>query len=278
MTPTSSSSFAARRRSQRHLAVALAVAGLTIVSAASVPQTTGALYSATASSSMAGFQVQPLCEFDTYTSVPEQLAALGPTAHWGFDPAAGPEGWSAAGDPLPAPAAPDGTLLCDDGVIALAAGQSVSSSAPLGAPATAVLVLGTPSDAGVVLSLLAADGAADVLVDGNAVTLRAWADGVDPVTVATGQLDGGAAHVLAVTVNATEVTLWVDGDSSSGAMPAGLVGALGGAGFGLGGLTNLDPPDDAVTAQFTATELAVVGGSLTATQLESIHEAAVRGL
>lgn len=273
--PTSWTSPAARRRSSRHLAVTTVIAALAIAGAVAVPESTGAMYTATASSSVEGFQVQPLCDFDTYTSVPELLDELGPTAHWGFDPGAGPEGWAGAGSPLPAPAAPDGTLLCDDGVIALTTGQSVSSAAAFGSPTTAVLVLGTPSSAGVVFSLLASDGGADVVVDGTDVSVRAWADGVAPVTVTTGELDGGATHVVAVTVIGNDVTVWVDGTSSSGAIPAVITGTLGGAGLGLGTLVALDAPHDVPTAQFTATELAVVGGALSAPQLESLHAAAV---
>ena len=194
--------------------------------------------------------------------------------HWGFDPA-DDEGWTAGGDPLPVAAPPDATLLCDDGVVELAAGQSVSSDAPLGSPTTTVLVLGTPSAPGTVLSFLAADGGADVVVDGLDVAVRAWADDGVPVTVATGTLDDGLVHVLAVTVNGTDVTLWADGGSTADSLPAALTGALGGAGFGLGTLASLDPSDAVATAGFTATELAVVGGTLTDAQLEALHAAAV---
>lgn len=276
MTRTSSSSAgrAAQRRSVRHLVATSAVAALAIAGAALTPQSTGALYTATATSTLGGFEVQSLCLFDTYTSVPDRLAELGPSVHWGFDPA-DDEGWTAGGDPLPVAVPPDATLLCDDGVVELAAGQSVSSDAPLGSPTTTVLVLGTPSAPGTVLSFLAADGGADVVVDGLDVAVRAWADDGVPVTVATGALDDGLVHVLAVTVNGTDVTLWADGGSTAVSLPAALTGALGGAGFGLGTLASLDPSDAVATAGFTATELAVVGGTLTDAQLEALHAAAV---
>lgn len=278
MTRTSSSSPSpGLRRSVRHLVTATVLAGLAIAGAALAPQPTGALYTATTASTLGGFEVQSLCLFDTYTSVPDRLAALDPAVHWGFDPAEDAEGWTAVGDPLPAAATPDGTLLCDDGVLPLGAGQSASSGAPLGSPTTTVLVLGTPSADGAVLTFLATDGGADVVVDGGAVTVRAWVTGSAPALVATGELDDGAVHVLAVTVSGTELTLWADGGASSGTLPVELTSALGGAGYGLGALATLDPPDAVATAEFSATELAVVGGTLTSAQLDALHEAAVPG-
>ena len=275
---TFSSNPRAARRARHHLAATLAVAALAVAGTTISPETTGALYAASSTSTLAGFQVQPLCDFDSYTSVPELLADLSPTAHWGFDPEAAPEGWTAMGTPLPAPAPPDGTLLCDDGVLPLAAGQSVSSTAALGSPATVVLVLGTSSIDGTVLTLLADDGGADVTVSGTDVTLRAWADGDAPITVATGLLDAGSVHVLAVTVDGSAVTLWIDGAASTvGTVPAEITGTLGGAGFGLGTLVTLDPAHHVATASVTATELAVVGAALDQPTLDSLHAAAVPG-
>lgn len=276
MTPTSSSSAPrqpARRRSVRHLVASLAVAALAIGGAALAPQSTGALYGATATTTLAGFQVQSLCLFDSYESVPDRLDALAPSVHWGFDPESADEGWTAAGDPLPEAVAPDGTLLCDDGVIELTAGQVVSSDAPLTSPATTVLVLGTPSYAGVVLSLFGAGGRVDVIVDDGSVTARSWVDDDAPVPLATGSLDEGLVHVLAVTIDGGQLTLWADGTGTTEPLPPELVGTVGGAGLGLG----VVEPDAGETATFVATELAVVGGTLATSALEAIHEAAVPG-
>lgn len=258
------------RRTGRHLAATLTVAGLALAGTNLDLPTTNAVFSASASASVEGFRVQPLCDFDSYTSVPDLLAALEPTLHWGFDAEASGEGWTAAGDPPPVAVEPDGTLMCDDGVLALAPGASVTSAAPLGA-GTVVIVPGTPSSSGVLLSLLADDGGLEVLLDGTAVLVRAWSDAEpEPVDVVTGELDAGGAHVLALTVTGGETTLWVDGTAQAAPLPVTLTGL--GATFGLGTLAELDPPHE--TAEVTVSELAVVGAVTTA-ELEALHAAAV---
>lgn len=268
MTPTSSTDqrHAGAPASQRLLAtIAVALLALGGIALVDVP-TTGALYSDDATAALTGFQVQPLCDFDAYESPGELVAALSPALHWGFAPGTGP--WS---DEMggPVSSAPDGTLLCDDGVLTLSAAQAVWSSSPAVDPVTVLLVLGTPTTPGRALTLAEPGGPGiEVQVTASAATVRAWDAGVPAVDILSVPLDPAQdAHVLALEVTGTAASLWVDGGSAAGAVPV----ALGSPVLGLGAVPGTEPDGETPTsAAFTATELALVPGAVAGSELSAI--------
>ncbi len=252
--------------------VATATIGLLALLGAAFSQlgTTGALYTAQTSASLDGFQVQSLCDFDSYIPVQELLDDLGPTLHWGFAPGTTP--WSDdAGSPTTV--APDGTLECDDGVLPLAAGQSVYASPSLSDPSTVVLVLGTPTAAGTALTIAEAPGAGlAVRVTAAGAPLHGWDAGAPSVELAAVAFDGGeSAHVLALVLDGASATLWVDGSSDTGTLPAVVASPT----LGLGAVPGTEPDGETpTTATFTATELALVAGTVPSAELSALVAAA----
>lgn len=236
-------------------------------------ETTGALYTAESVATLEGFQVQSLCDFESYDSVQDLLADLEPSLWWGFAVDEDPVPWTAVGDPAPTAAEPDGTLVCDDGVLSLAAGQAIHASPTFPAPATAILVLATPTTDGSLLTITDDDGPSHaVVVEDSTASLLTWDAGAPPVQVASVDLDDDeSAHVIAVVLDGTDVTLWVDGTSDSGTLPA----AVSGPNFGLGAVPGAEPDGEIPeTATFTATELALVPGIATSAQLDDLLAAA----
>lgn len=243
----------------------LALLGATL----SQPGTTGALYRADTAATMSGFQVQPLCDFDDYESVQDLIDDLGPDLRWGFAPGTTP--WSDdAGSPTSV--APDGTLLCDDGVLPLEEGRSVWTPVSVPGPATAVLVLGTPTAAGTALTVAEAAGAGlAVRVTSTGATLYGWDAESPPVQVAAAAFGSGAAHVVAVVLDGATVTLWVDDGSDGGTLPA----VVGAPTLGLGAVPGTEPEGETpVTATFVATELALVPAAVQPAALSTLHASA----
>jgi len=255
------------------LLATLGIAALALGGAAAARlESTGALYTAEASTTITGFQVQSLCDWDGYESVQDLLEELGPPLHWGFDPDEETVPWTAVGGA--AAAESTGTpLVCDDGVLPLSADQSVWSTPPVSDPVTAILVLGTPTVAGTALTLAepAGGGGFDVRVTATDVSLHAWDTSVPSAALATVAFEPGTAHVIAVVLDGTAATLWVDGSSNVGTLPA----ALGTPTLGLGAVPGTEPDGETpTTASFAATELALVPAVVPDATLDALVAAA----
>lgn len=269
MMPISSTD--ARRGSVRRLAVAstiavlaLGVAGMTDIG------TTGALYTATSAATIEGFRARSACDDPGFTSVTELVASLGPALHWGFAPGASP--WTEA-EGSPSSTEPDGTVLCDDGVLPLTAGEAVSTTLADPAAGTVLLVMGTPTAAGTALTLANPTGPSlDVRVTATTATLHVWDAGTASTPLAAVVLDAAAtAHVLAVSFDGAEATLWADGASQTSILPAVVDGPL----LGLGALPAASPDGETLaTASFTASELALVATVVPPATLAEIFAAA----
>ena len=245
-------------------ALALGVAALTDIG------TTGALYSASTTATIDGFQARTACEDPGFTSAPKLVAGLGPTLHWGFAPGTSP--WTEA-EGSPASSEPDGAVLCDEGVLELTTGQSVSTTLTDPATGSVLLVLGTPSAAGTALTLADPAGAAlDVRVTGTTASIHTWDAGTPSTELATVALDAAAgAHLIAISFDGAEVTLWADGESATVVLPAVVDGPL----LGLGALAAASPAGELLTtATFAASELAVVPASVPPATLAEIFAAA----
>jgi len=249
--------------SSARLLAALAVGVLALVST-SGPERTGALYTGTATVTVDGFQVQPLCAFESYSSPGALLASLGPVLHWGFAPGESP--WPAASG-APEAVEPDGTLLCDDGVLPLAEGVSVATGLGLEAPGSLVLVLGEPAADGAIVSLPFAGGAAELAVADGQVVLRSWPEDEPAVQLAAAPLTSGGAHVVALVLTAGEALLWVDGSEATTTVTQPVTEL----GLGAGPGSTLE------TATVSVSELAVLGSALDPGQLALLASAAVAG-
>jgi len=250
--------------------IGLAVLALGGAAAAEI-QTTGALYADESSATLSGFEVQSLCSWAGYEPVQDLLAALGPSLHWGFEESSAP--WSDdAGSPVSV--APDGTLVCDQGVLALEPGQSVWTTPTISDPATVILVLGAPTVAGTAFTVAELTGGAgfDVRVTAAGATLHAWDAGGTAAAIVTASFDSAAsAHVLAVSFSGTDANLWVDGNVADGVLPA----PVGAPVLGLGAVPGTEPDGPAsATAAFSATELALVPTSVAATELAAVFASA----
>jgi len=262
VSTTRTSSTDASRRLLAMIALSVLALGGT---AATELETTGALFGAEAATTLEGFQVQALCDFDDYTSVQELLGDLGPSVHWGFTPGEAP--WTAS-EGAPASIAPDSTLVCDEGVLPLSAGAWVSSEPGVAGPFTAILVLRTPSVSGSLLAVGETGGPGLQLSSvGSSIVVEAWDADTVPVLVTSALLDGDEqAHVLAVQVADDEVTLWADGATASGNAPAPVGAQL----LGLGAVTDLVPVGAPLTAVAMVSELALVPGAVPTSALEEL--------
>lgn len=259
MTRTSSTD--ASRRLLAMIALSLLALGGT---AAAQLETTGALFGAESSLTLEGFEVQPLCDFEDYTSAQERLADLGPALHWGFAPGESP--WTAS-EGAPTSIAPDGTLVCDAGVLPLSGGTWASVEPGAAGSVTAILVLRTPSVSGTLLSVGELGGAGLLVRSaGSSIVVEAWDAGA-PELVTSAVLDADEdAHVLAVSVAGDSVTLWVDGAAASGTAPAPVIAQV----LGLGAVAGLVPAEAPTTAVAMVSELALVPGLVPGAALDAV--------